>query len=154
MRIFPRTLLMISTAICADGISASANEPAPRYVPLRSTIDPQFFTSIERVGHCEIKGDPIADTARLRVGPELYPPDSARNHEEGTVHLQLVFDDDWCVRKASVVKSSGFWRLDAVSLEYAIKLKWKPPKPVMIDGVATVEIPIAWGASQGKGAAK
>lgn len=54
------------------------------------------------------------------------------------------------MRKVTVVKSTGYWRLDAVSLEFAIKLKWMPSKPLMIDGEPTVEIPIGWGASQGK----
>jgi hypothetical protein len=57
--------------------------------------------------------------------------------------LQLIFDPDWCVRKATVIKSSGYWRLDQVSLDYVMTFKWIPTKPVIIDGEPTVEIPIA-----------
>ena len=152
MRGYNRAIRFFGVALCATCAwqsAVAANMPAPRYVPTRNTTDPQFFTAIERIGKCEIKGEPLA-SGSLRVPAELYPPDSVRNHEEGTVRLKLIFDPDWCVRKVSVVKSTGFWRLDAVSLEFAINLKWKPSKTLMIDGEPTVEIPIGWGASQGK----
>lgn len=141
---FNRIFGIFTVVICAGCTSpaaVSSNEPAPRYFPTRSASDTKFFTSIQRVGKCEIKGKAIPP-GRLMVPYQLYPPDSLRNYEEGTVQLQLVFDPDWCVRKASVVKSSGYWRLDAVSLEWAIMQKWTPADPVIIDGEPTRIIPV------------
>ena len=135
---------------CASPPSVSPSESAPRYFPTRSATDSRFFTSIERVGKCEIKGKPIPPGSpwRLMVPYQLYPPDSLRNYEEGTVQIQLVFDPGWCVRKASVVKSSGYWRLDAVSLEWAITQKWTPPDPIIVNGEPTKLIPIGWAIAR------
>ena len=82
---------------------------------------------------------------------QLYPKESAQNHEEGTVKLQLIFDPDWCVRKAIVVESSKYWRLDYVSLQWAMAIRWSPKEPLLTsEGEPTITIPVAWGASQGK----
>jgi hypothetical protein len=74
-----------------------------------------------------------------------------RQHEEGTVVMQLIFDSGWCVRKATIVKSTKYWRLDFASLQWAMNLKWTPKKTLLTaDGEPTVTIPIGWGASQGR----
>jgi hypothetical protein len=65
--------------------------------------------------------------------------------------MQLIFDSDWCVRKAIIVVSTKFWRLDYVSLQWAMTLKWSPKKTELAsDGEPTVTIPITWGAHQGR----
>jgi outer membrane biosynthesis protein TonB len=90
----------------------------------------------------------IDDTHYL-VAYQLYPVQSVAGHEEGTVRMLVIFDRDWCVRKASVVASSGYWRLDEVSLKFAMTIKFKPSiiKQYVNDEPA-IEFPIAWGASQ------
>ncbi len=74
---------------------------------------------------------------------------SAAQHEEGTIKMLLIFDHDWCVRKASVIQSSGYWRLDDVSLKFAMTLKFQPPViKQYVDGEPSIIFPIEWGASQ------
>jgi hypothetical protein len=63
--------------------------------------------------------------------------------------MQLIFDSGWCVRKATIVESTRFWRLDDISLKWAMTIKWSPKKTLSTsDGEPTVTIPIGWGASQ------
>jgi TonB family protein len=82
--------------------------------------------SIERVGGCKIPGESLP-ASKLRVPYQLYPAESAAQHEEGTIKMLFIFDRDWCVREAPVVESSGYWRLDEVSLKIAMAMKFKPP---------------------------
>lgn len=37
--------------------------------------------------------------------------------------MQLVIDSDSCVRKATILQSSGYYRLDKASLEFAMSLR-------------------------------
>jgi outer membrane biosynthesis protein TonB len=118
------------------------------YLVAHLAVDPRFINSIERVGGCKISGEPIP-ISKVRVPYQLYPVQSVAGHEEGTVRMLVIFDRDWCVRKASVVASSGYWRLDEVSLKFAMTIKFKPSiiKQYVNDEPA-IEFPIAWGASQ------
>lgn len=123
-----------------------ADAAQTKYVAKQDETDPRFITSIERTGPCTLSGPPLAKAV---VPHQLYPAESV-DREEGTVKLQLIFDSDWCIRKAIVVESSKFWRLDKVSLLWAMKVKWKPTKTLTTaDGEPTVTFSVAWGASQG-----
>jgi len=109
-----------------------------------------IITSIERVGPCRITAPP--ETKGFRVPSQPYPKESVDKHEEGTVIMELKLDPEWCVRKATIVQSTGFWRLDRVSLSYMMTVKYMP-KPETIkqtDGEPTVTFKLGWGASQGK----
>lgn len=120
------------------------------FLVVHQEADPRFIVSIERTSPCTLRGAPL-ETSQLRVPYQLYPRESADNHEEGTVKMQLIFDPAWCVRKASIVQSTKFWRLDEVSLKWAMTIKWSPKKTLFTsDGQPTVTIPIGWGASQGR----
>jgi outer membrane biosynthesis protein TonB len=128
--------------------------PPPRrkkqFLIERQEADPRFITSIERVGPCKVTAPP--ETAGIRVPWQLYPKESVEKHEEGTVTIELRLDTGWCVRKATIVQSTGFWRLDGVSLSYLMTVKYMP-KPEVIkqkDGEPTVVVRLGWGASQGK----
>ena len=137
----------------AVGSNSADAMPVPnteaKYLISHNEADQRFITSIERVGPCTLPGAPLT-TAYVRVPYQLYPAESVSNHEEGTVKMQLIFDSDWCVRKATILESTKFWRLDGVSLLWAMKIKWKPEKTQSTaDGEPTVTIPIGWGASQG-----
>jgi hypothetical protein len=43
-----------------------------------------------------------------------------------------------------------YWRLDDVSLQFAMTIKFMPKVPQFIDGEPAAIIPLAWGASQSK----
>jgi TonB family protein len=136
----------------ASAADAHAPAPAPdkQFLIARQEADPRFITSIERVGACKVTTPP--EPKGIRVPWQLYPKESVDKHEEGTVTMELNLDPDWCVRKATVVQSSGYWRLDGVSLSYVMTVKFKP-KPELIkqkDGEPTITIRLGWGESQGK----
>lgn len=136
----------ILIAICNVALADSLPEE-PHYWVTRRADDPRFIISMARIYKCQLPG--VAKPDRLlRVPAELYPEESIRRREEGTVELELLFDDDWCVRKATVLESSGYFRLDEVSLQYAMHLKIKFEVKERIDGQPVYRIPIRWGASQ------
>jgi hypothetical protein len=130
--------------------AAAAPETDSSYLVMHQEADPRFITSIERTGSCTLPGPPL-ETSQLRVPHQLYPRESAERHEEGTVKMQLIFDPNWCIRKATIVESTKSWRLDSVSLRWAMTIKWTPKKTLFTsEGEPTVTFPIGWGASQRK----
>jgi hypothetical protein len=66
--------------------------------------------------------------------------------------MELIFDSDWCVRKATIVQSTGHWRLDNVSLSYMMTVRYMPKAQGIKekDGEPTIVVKLGWGASQGK----
>ena len=62
--------------------------------------------------------------------------------------MRFVIDKDACVRKASVVKSSGYFRLDKASLDFAMNLKFPPSVVAQMkkldDDEPTVDFPMVW----------
>ncbi len=142
----------ISVAQTGDDLdhpTVAPQDPETKYRVDHLTAGSRFMTSIERSGPCKLRGLPL--TKEIRVPSELYPKESMEQHEEGTATIQLIFDSDWCVRKATITQSSGFWRLDNVSLWFAMTIKFTPKITAMtVDAEPTITIPIAWGESQRK----
>jgi hypothetical protein len=62
----------------------------------------------------------------IRVPWRLYPKASVDKHEEGTVIMELKPEPEWCVRKATIVQSTGFWRLEGVSLNFMMTVRYMP----------------------------
>jgi len=131
-----------------ESTAVAAPETETKYLATHQEVDPRFITSIERIGPCTVPGPPLTNV--IRVPWQIYPKESVEKHEEGTAKIQLIFDPDWCVRKATIIQSTKYWRLDSVSLRFAMTIKFMPKVTQFIDGEPTVTIPIAWGASQGK----
>lgn len=57
----------------------------------------------------------------------VYPTQSRRVGEEGTVTLRLVIDTRGVVASANVIKSSGFSRLDQAARTAALAMRCAPP---------------------------
>jgi TonB family protein len=141
-----KLLACAAFALMADVGVAAENQ----YLSTHQEANSRFLTSIERVGSCQVKTPP--EVGGIRVPWQLYPQESVDNHEEGSVIVELIFDADWCVRKATIVHSTKYWRLDNVTLAYLMTVKFRP-KPERIkqkDGEPTIEVKIGWGASQGR----
>jgi TonB family protein len=136
--------------ITVIGTASGAPAAETKYLFAHQEADPRFLTSIERIGPCKVSGPPV--TGGIKIPWQLYPEVSVANHEEGSVVIELVLDPDWCVRKATIAQSTQYWRLDKVSLEFVMTVKYKPdPKLIKLkDGESTVVVKMAWGASQGK----
>jgi TonB family protein len=125
-------------------ISSPPEDDGTQYQATQRSDYPEYLASITRLTACKIPG-----TGNLPHLPsELYPEQSRRQHEEGTVTVQLIFDVNSCVRKATIVQSSGHYRLDNVSLKFAMTLKFPATTTSklrnFVDGQPTVAFPIAW----------
>ncbi len=112
------------------------------YIETKRQRDTHFITAVTRLTTCKITGD-----TDFRDLVPLYPSDS-RKHEQGKVIMQFVIDSDSCVRKATILQSSGYYRLDKASLEFAKNLKFSPSMLSKIksfdDGRPTFAFPIEW----------
>jgi TonB family protein len=138
--------VLVLLASCASLLAADKGDA--HYLVVHQEADPRFLSAIERVGDCQIRGEPLP-VSKIRVPYQIYPAESAAKHEEGTIKMLFIFDRDWCVRKASVVQSSGYWRLDEVSLKFAMTMKFKPLViKQYVEGEPSITFPIEWGASQ------
>jgi hypothetical protein len=143
-------LVSIAVGTLFGGIPFTTSATEKQFLVAHQEADPRFITSIERVGPCKVTTPPF--TEGIRFPWQLYPKESVDKHEEGTVIMELKLDPDWCVRKATIVQSTRYWRLDGVSLTYVMTIKYIP-KPETIkekDGEPTVTVKLGWGASQGK----
>jgi protein TonB len=67
-----------------------------------------------------------------------YPPASMRAHEQGTVILHVLVDENGVPQRIEIARSSGHARLDTAARESVEKARFRP---VMRNGVATP----AWG---------
>jgi outer membrane biosynthesis protein TonB len=89
-------------------------------------------------------------TTVLRLPWEIYPKESMENHEVDKVVMQLAFDPDRCVREARILQSSGYYRLDNVSLGFAMTLKFSFKVVKRVDDEPTITFPIVWDANRQK----
>jgi outer membrane biosynthesis protein TonB len=128
----------------ASAPAAETAKPQSGFWLTHQAANSKALQSIERLGQCDVRGAPAS---RIRVPWQIYPKESV-GREEGAVVVHLAFDDGWCVQKATIVKSSGYWRLDNVTLEYFMTIKWMPPTPILIDGKQTTDFQLKWGAGQ------
>lgn len=138
------------TSICIawllfGGVANSnpSKDDGTRFLVTKRSDNTKFLTSIARLNACEIPGPP----ALFIIPWNLYPAESRRHNEQGTAILQLLFDSNGCVRKATIVQSTGFYRLDNVSLEFLMTLKLQIDKFHITqtdDGQPTTRMPIVW----------
>jgi TonB family protein len=56
----------------------------------------------------------------------IYPAQSRRNREQGTVHVGLIVSPSGCARQGFVLGSSGFEQLDRAAVAYAMGLHLLP----------------------------
>src|SRR6266403_608541 len=100
-------------AWCAFGcaVMGASSDNESQYLVTRQESDPHFIISIVRSGPRKLPGPPLT-ASQIRIPWQLYPPESAQRHEEGTVKMKLTLDPDSCVSRAVILQSSGFWRLD------------------------------------------
>jgi hypothetical protein len=90
--------------------SSPSQHDGTRFLVTKRPDDTNFFSSIARLNSCEIPGPP----ALFIIPWNLYPAESRKRNEQGTVILQLFFDPDGCVRKAlSIGDVSSRIRLDS-----------------------------------------
>jgi TonB family protein len=142
-----RALGCIAWCTFGSAVMGASSDSESQYLVTRQEGDPHFIISIVRSGPCKLPGPPLTAN-QIRIPWQLYPPESAQRHEEGTVKMKLTLDPESCVSRATILQSSGFWRLDEISLKFVMTLKIAPKATVLENGQPTIIFPIAWGASQ------
>lgn len=92
-------------------------------------------------------------TKVLAADPPQYPLESRRNHEQGTVILDVLVATDGRVGDISVSRSSGFARLDQAALNAVRRWRWTPlmrnGAAVMVRGVVTIPFVLQPGGRDG-----
>jgi TonB family protein len=133
--------------LAGSGLAAGQDEDSqaidPGYMETTLPQDTRFVTAVSRLTTCRIKNE--VDLHKLQP---RYPKESEKRHEEGKVIMQFVIDSNLCVRKASIVQSSGYFRLDKASLYFAMTMKLAPAmlknQTSFDDGQLTFPFPITW----------
>ena len=82
--------------------------------------------------HSSGKANPTLDTSRPQ--PKLvFPEESRRLRESGTVFVGVMIAPTGCARQASIVGSSGYERLDQAGVHFAMTVRFLPAEK---DGTA------------------
>jgi protein TonB len=138
-----------------------ADIPPPTYVPppmnvVYSLPTPQEIT-IETAPVSEIAGTaitssepvtvaaPMVDSVEyVRAAPPVYPRESQRRREHGTVVLRVLVDAAGRPAQIQVERSSGFERLDVAAREAVEKFLFRPYEVNGVAQPAQVLIPIGF----------
>jgi protein TonB len=80
----------------------------------------------------------------VRAAPPVYPKESQRRREHGTVVLRVLVDTDGRPAQIRVERSSGFERLDSAAREAVAKFLFRPYEVNGIPQPAQVLIPIGF----------
>jgi len=138
-----------------------AEPPPPTYVPpmnfVYSLPTPQEIvietepvsevagTAITSPGPVSTAAPPMVDSVEyLRADPPVYPRESQRRREHGTVILRVVVDALGRPAQIQVERSSGFERLDSAAREAVEKFLFRPYEVNGVAQPAQVLIPIGF----------
>ena len=138
-------LICVAVLVFDDAaISSPPEDDGTQYQETHRSDYSEYMASITRLTVCKIPG--AGSLPSLPSG--FYPEQSRRQHEEGKVIMQFIFDAESCVRKATIVQSSGHYRLDNASLKFAMTLKFPAATTSklknFVDGQPAVVFPIVW----------
>ncbi len=80
----------------------------------------------------------------VRAAPPVYPKESQRRREHGTVVLRVLVDSEGRPSQIRVERSSGFERLDSAARDAVAKFRFRPYEVNGIAQPAQVLIPIGF----------
>jgi len=88
---------------------------------------------------------PDVDASTMSNPAPVYPMESRRRHEQGTVRLRVVITVEGRVKEISVARSSGFDRLDKAALDAVRRWKFRPGTQagIPVEAVGTLAIPFS-----------
>ena len=119
----PDPVVMDTEIVATTAITATPMSDAPA-----STASPPLVESVEYV----------------RATPPVYPKESQRRHEHGTVVLRVLVDAAGRPAHIQVEHSSGFERLDTAAREAVAKFLFRPYEVNGVARPAQVLIPIGF----------
>jgi len=138
-----------------------ADVPPPAYTPppmnvVYSLPTPQEVF-IETAAPAEISGTAITSSEPVtaappmvesveyvRASPPVYPKESQRRHEHGTVVLRVLVDAAGRPAQIQIERSSGFERLDIAARQAVEKFLFRPHEVNGVAQAAQVLIPIGF----------
>jgi protein TonB len=137
--------------------------PPPSYAPPPVTVEYSLPTpdpvviDTEVLASTAITSTPMSDAAPstatpplvesveyLRAEPPVYPKESARRHEYGTVLLRILVDTAGRPAQIRIERSSGYQRLDEAARKAAEKFLFRPHEVNGTRQAAQVLIPIGF----------
>jgi periplasmic protein TonB len=142
--------------------SAPADQPLPQYSPpplnvAYSLPTPEPVVIETELATTAITATPMSDAAPstatpplvetvefIRVEKPVFPKESQRRHEYGTVLLRILVDAEGRPVQIQVEQSSGYERLDAAARKAAEKFVFRPYEVNGVRQAAQVRIPIGF----------
>ena len=121
--------------------------PSPPEVTFETEVLSTAITTnaIATPGETTPVAPPLVESVEyIRADPPVYPKESQRRHEFGTVVLRVLVDAFGRPAQIQVERSSGFERLDAAARAAVEKFQFRPHE---VDGIAQpaqVLIPIGF----------
>ncbi len=119
----PEPVVIDTEIVAATAITATPMSDAPA-----ATATPPMVESVEYV----------------RAAPPVYPRESQRRRERGTVILRVLVDAEGRPAQIQVERSSGFERLDEAARDAVAKFLFRPYEVNGTKQAAQVLIPIAF----------
>lgn len=120
--------------------------PTPQEITIETeTISEMHGTAITSPGPVSTVVPPMVETVEyVRAPPPVYPKESARKKEYGTVILRILVDEAGRPAQIQVEQSSGYERLDAAARKAAEKFLFRPHEVNGMKQAAQVRIPIGF----------
>ncbi len=120
--------------------------PTPQEITIETeTISEMAGTAITSPGPVTTVAPPMVDSVEyLRAQPPVYPKESQRNREHGTVVLRVLVDAAGKPAQIQIERSSGFERLDSAAREAVAKFLFRPYEVNGVAQPAQVLIPIGF----------
>lgn len=120
--------------------------PTPQDISIETeAISEMAGTAITSSGPVSTVAPPMVDSVEyVRAAPPVYPKESQRKREHGTVVLRVLVDAQGRPAQIQVERSSGFERLDNAAREAAEKFLFRPYEVNGVAQPAQVLIPIGF----------
>jgi len=120
--------------------------PTPQEITVETAEPPPISgTAITSPGPVTTLAPPLVESVEyVRTKPPVYPKESQRAHEHGTVVLRVLVDATGRPAQIQIERSSGFARLDSAAREAVEKFLFRPYEVNGVAQPAQVLIPIGF----------
>ena len=119
--------------------------PTPQEITIETeTVSEMTGTAITSPGPVTVAPPMVESVEYVRAAPPVYPKESQRRREHGTVVLRVLVDAQGRPVQIQIEQSSGFERLDTAAREAVEKFLFRPYEVNGVAQPAQVLIPIGF----------
>ena len=120
--------------------------PTPQEITIETeTVSEMTGTAITSPGPVTTVAPPMVESVEyVRAAPPVYPKESQRRREHGTVVLRVLVDAQGRPAQIQVERSSGFERLDSAARDAVEKFLFRPYEVNGVAQPAQILIPIGF----------